>query len=272
MTTSSEPAFQSRFHSRSGFQHRPDSDSETCACPIHREYGDRQPFTAPFGLPFADHVTVHPIDQATAREIYAAHHGYMRDLPNINLCHHGVYYQGQLLGAITYRYPLISRKALRFDADGHLIPEPMTEDGIEADLPEPLHDRAKRLIPLVDESDVARREVISGDGIVEAARICLGARMPNLASAGLARSQEQFLRDYGHRDVRVLLTWVRADYDGSMVRALRDKGWTCTGYREPGQAGNRDEKPIRERYKWRFLCPVEVVTVQASLGVSTTNN
>jgi len=42
-----------------------------------------------------------------------------------------------------------------------------------------------------------------------------------------------------------------------MLRALRDKGWTCTGYREPGQASNRVDNPIRERYKWRFLCPVQ---------------
>ena len=32
-----------------------------------------------------------------------------------------------------------------------------------------------------------------------------------------------------------------------MVRALLDKGWTCTGYREPGQASNREGKPILER-------------------------
>jgi len=48
--------------------------------------------------------------------------------------------------------------------------------------------------------------LIAGDTIVEAARICLGLRIPNLASAALARAQARFVRDHADRDVRFLLT------------------------------------------------------------------
>jgi len=59
---------------------------------------------------------------------------------------------------------------------------------------------------------------------------------------------------------------VRADYQASMIRALQDKGWTCTGWSEPSQAGNRVDTQIRDRYKWRFLCPVKRVHTQAALS------
>jgi serine protease inhibitor len=51
---------------------------------------------------------------------------------------------------------------------------------------------------------------------------------------------EQFVRRHGRRrGVRLLLTFVRADFDGSMIKALKDKGWHCAGKMEPGQAGNQ---------------------------------
>ncbi|MFC6977131.1 hypothetical protein ACFQL1_24195 [Halomicroarcula sp. GCM10025709] len=237
------------------FQHRPSTIS--CDCPIHAG-GD--PFTAPLGVRFADHVDVAPIDRETAAAVYQAHHSYMDSLPSVNLAHHGLYFQESLVGAITYRYPLISKKRIRYGVDGQLRPEPVE---IES-LPRGIRPTARRVLPSTDEP-VVDSEVVAGDTIVEAARICLGVRMPNLASAALARSQERFVRDHEDRSIRFLLTWVRADFDGAMVRALRDKGWTCTGYREPGQASNREDKPIRERYKWRFLCPVERVRKQSTL-------
>ena len=99
-----------------------------------------------------------------------------------------------------------------------------------------------------------------GDEIVEAARVCIGVDFPNLASAALSRSMEQFIRRYAHRrGIRLLLTFVRADFEGSMIKALRDKGWHCNGQTDPGQAGNRPDKAIREYPKWRFLCEVPQV-------------
>lgn len=195
------------------FEHRV-VDEASCDCPIHRDRS-HDPFTAPLGYGFAEDVRAEPIPRQTAREIYAAHHSYMTDLPMVNLEHHGLLYRGELVGAITYRHPLI---------------QSLGYDGVEFD----------------------------GSEIVEAARICIGVDMANLASASLAASQERFVRDHARRrGVRLLLTFVRADYDGSMIRALRDKGWTCTGRTEPGQAGNRPAKEIRERPKWRFLCRVD---------------
>jgi hypothetical protein len=96
-----------------------------------------------------------------------------------------------------------------------------------------------------------------------------GVDFANLASAALAQSMERFVRRRGRRrGVRLLLTFVRADFDGSMIKALRDRGWHCTGKTEPGQAGNRPDKQIREQPKWRFLCEVPAASdrEQTSLG------
>ena len=102
-----------------------------------------------------------------------------------------------------------------------------------------------------------------GDEIVEAAWIYIGVDFHNLASAALARSMERFVRRHGRwRGVRLLLTFVRADFDGSMIKALRGKGWHCAGKMNPGQAGNRLDKQIRERPKWRFLCEVPAASEQ----------
>ncbi len=231
-------------------------DDLGCTCPIHRDR-DREPFTAPLGLSFADRVSVEPITRQQAATIYDAHHAYMDSLPSVNLTHHGLYYRGELMGAITYRYPLLSKKRLHFGPDGNLFPEPISDSDIER-LPPELRSTARRIIPTVSDADVATTTVISGETIIEAARVCLGVRMANLASATLARSQERFVQSPTcEDDVCYLLTFVRADYDGAMIRALRDKGWICTGWTQPSQAGNREEKPIRERYKWRFLCPID---------------
>jgi len=89
--------------------------------------------------------------------------------------------------------------------------------------------------------------------------MCLGVRMPNFASAALARSQERFVAEGSCDNVGYLLTFVRADFDGAMIRALRDKGWSCVGWTRPSQAGNREDRSIRERYKWVFVCPVTTV-------------
>lgn len=233
------------------FHHR--TTGTGCDCPIHRGRA-REPFTAPLGYPFAGDVHVRPITRERAGEIYAAHHSYMMAVPTINLVHHGLYYQSALVGAITYRYPLLHKKAIRYDATGQVLPESID---IDEDLPETLQPTARRILREVTPEEVAERRIVTGDRVIEAARICLGVRMPNLASAALARSMDRFAREQAPadaEDVDYLVTFVRADYDGAMIRALRDKGWVCTGVREPGQAGNREPKPIRERYKWRFCC------------------
>ncbi|WP_114578800.1 hypothetical protein [Saliphagus sp. LR7] len=259
----SEPTSQ---HSVEQFHHCLDTgDGSGCSCPIHRDR-EREPFTAPLGLSFADRVSAEPITRQQAATIYDAHHAYMDSLPSVNLAHHGLYYQNELMGAITYRYPLLSKKRLHFGPDGEVLPEPITDSDIER-LPPELRATSRRIIPTVSAADVATTEVVSGETIVEAARICLGVRMANLASATLARSQERFVQSKAcEDDVRYLLTFLRADYEGAMIRALRDKGWICTGWTKPSQAGNRDQKPIREHYKWRFLCPIEPTDSQSTFN------
>ena len=194
---------------RTGFQFTRASGG--CDCPIHR---DSDPPTAPLGLRFAERVQIETIPRHVAGAIYEAHHSYMDSVPLTNLVHHGLSYQGQLMGAITWRHPLI--RSLNLDETRY-----------------------------------------EGDEIVEAARICIGVDFPNLASAALARSMDQFIRrEARRRGIRLLLTFVRTDYSGSMVKALRAKGWRCTGETGTGQAGNRPDKQIRETPKWRFVCEV----------------
>lgn len=248
------------------FHHR--EDEEGCACPIHRNR-DREPFTAPLGWPFADYVEVRPITREQASEVYAAHHSYMETVPNINLAHTGIYYQRQLVGAVTWRYPLLHRKRLHLDGNGNPLPEPRTRADIREALPKRLHRTALDVLALdrTDPAAVAATPVVDGDQFVEAARICLGVRMANLASAGLARAQEAFVSGPAcEPGVEYLLTFVRADYEATMLRALRDKGWRCVGWTRPTQAGNRPERDIREYRKWTFLCPVETVREQSTLG------
>ena len=246
----------------STFQFQP--QSADCSCPIHRNR-DREPFTAPLGLSFADDVSASPITAEAAAGIYDAHHAYISTLPAVNIDHHGLYFQGQLVGAITYRKPLGTRK-LFFDDDDQLLARPRSELDIES-LPAGLRPTARSIVPSVEETAVTSTDVVGGRSIVEVARICIGVDMPKLASAALAASQEHFVQsDACSDDTDYLLTFVRADYQASMVRALRDKGWTCTGWSEPSQATNRPDTQIRDRYKWRFLCPVDHIHTQAGLS------
>ncbi|ELY28655.1 hypothetical protein C498_10971 [Haloferax volcanii DS2] len=186
---------------QTGFQFTPASGG--CDCPIHH---DSNPVTAPLGLRFAERVQIEAIPQHVAGAIYEAHHSYMDDIPLTNLVHHGLSYQGQLMGAITWRHPLI--RSLKLDETRY-----------------------------------------GGDEIVEAARICIGVDFPNLASAALARSMDQFIRrEARRRGIRLLLTFVRADYSGSMVKALRAKGGTVRERRGQAKQGiDRTSRFVRRR-------------------------
>ncbi len=247
------------------FHHKATTTEAECTCPIHRNR-HRDPFTAPLGLSFANDIETRSIDTEEAELIYNAHHSYMDgDLHNANLDHHGIYYQNELMGAITYRYPMISRKRLHFNTDGELLPEPLSDSDYDS-LPNDLEHRARDLIPQLTDRDIAEAKVVQGDRIVAADRICLGVRMANLASAGLAASQENFFTSESCPDpVKYLITFVRSDYEGSMVKALRGKGWRCVGWTEPSQASNREYKEIRDHYKWCFVCPIEEIIDQCAI-------
>ena len=189
--------------------------NQSCACPVHR---DGDPPTYPLGISFAEKLAIEGIPQHIARDIYAEHHSYRPETPNVNLTHHGVFLDGHLVGSITYRFPLIRRLG---------------------DVP--------------------------GDKIVEVARICIAVEMPNLASAAFARSQDIFIRAYARPNgIRVLLTFVHEDYEGSMLRALRGLGWYHDGIREGKQAGNRPETDIRDADKARWVRELETETTQTT--------
>jgi len=57
--------------------------------------------------------------------IYEANHSYMDDVPLTNLVHHGLCYLGQLMGAITWRHPLIrllEHDETRYEGDETVSP------------------------------------------------------------------------------------------------------------------------------------------------------
>lgn len=251
---------QRQYDSPGQFQTRT-QNVDSCDCPIHAG-GGHGPFTAPLGLGFADDIGIRPLSKPTAEAIYQSHHSYMDgELHPACLSHHGLTYQGALTGAITYRFPLCSKKRLYLDAHGQPVLDPDCRDpDTIADLPDGVRQRARELAQFRPGNQPVESTVINGGTMVEAHRICLGVRMPNLASCGLAHSQEAFFQSEAcPADINYLVTYVRADYPASMIKALRDKGWRYVGWSAPRQAGNRDNKRIRDRYKWVFICPIRAL-------------
>jgi hypothetical protein len=240
-------------------------DSESCSCPVHTGHG-AGPASVPLGIRFADRVSIQTITDSEAEEIYQRHHGYVDTIPDMNITHHGIFFEGDLQGAITWRTGLCQHRKLRWDSEGTLLPRRASELDYNG-LPDEYHGLAEELIDHPDSSDIADTEVVSGGKFVRASRICVAVEdFPNLASCALAKSQARFVADHANRlGTEYLVTFVMCDYPGSMIRALRDRGWRCTGFAEPSQPGNRDAKPINSQWKWRWICPVETVTEQIPL-------
>ncbi|WP_152422257.1 hypothetical protein [Haloarcula marismortui] len=182
-----------------------------------------------------------------------------------NICHCGIFYQDQLMGAVTIRAPLGRRRRLDWDSEGSVVPRPAGELDLSS-LPSPVSDRAQRFIDPPKEEEIASSAVLGGTEIMELNRICIGVDMPNLASAGVARCQEQFLdSDSCPEDIRYFMTMVRADFDASMIRALRGKGWTLRSVSTPSEPGNRESKDIHDEYKWVWVCPAATTHEQEAL-------
>ena len=191
-----------------------------CSCPVCR--GGRPP-TLPLGVPFANRVNIREVPARTAAQVIQAHHSYVPELVRWSLTTaHGVFLDDHLVGVITYRRPMWRS----FTPGRGEVP------------------------------DQYRQEYDKEDAIV-VNRVCIAVSMANLASCSLARSVAKYVQDRRRRDnLRLLMTWVRDDYDGSMFRALSDAGWyegvTVTGH----QAGNRPVTEIRDYDKTRWLYPV----------------
>lgn len=210
----------------------PSGTEDECSCPIHRE---GNPPTLPLGIRFSSRIEVEEIPDATAGTIYEAHHSYMPNIPEVNKVSHGILLDGQLVGAITWRHPLMNC--------------------IGSDT--------------TDRYGLSRQ--YGGEEVIEASRICIGVPMKNLASASLAASQDKFIADYVvGSDLNLLLTFIRIDHTGSMLKALLDKGWFHGGISTPSTAGNREHKEIREWKKIRWLNEIGKSTKNESVLEQTT--
>jgi hypothetical protein len=195
--------------------------------------------TTPKGYEFADRVEIKQITKQTANEVYRHHHSYCGPItgPVFNEGSHGIYYRDQLCGAISYNFGLGKCLSLTF-----------TENGITR-----------------DQSNGITKNICKGGNIVEVDRICIGVDFPNLASCAFAKSQDTFIRnsrqgptfDTTTSNVDFLMTFVRIDHTGSMIKALSDKGWELVGVQEPdASASNRDAREINEWGKTRWIRPI----------------
>jgi len=107
------------------------------------------------------------------------------------------------------------------------------------------------------------RRSASVDGVdyrntVEVARVAVGLDMRNLASCFMAASQDTFVQNWcGERGVELLLTFVHADYEGSMFAALRGKGWKNLREAESRPSGNRQNHGIETDEKELWACSIE---------------
>jgi len=89
--------------------------------------------------------------------------------------------------------------------------------------------------------------------IIEVSRVCIAHDTPNLASCAMSKAQDLFLSDH---DPKLLVTYVREDYKGSMFAALQGKGWERDGHSTGHAPGNRQEHDIHNWDKERWVCPV----------------
>lgn len=93
------------------------------------------------------------------------------------------------------------------------------------------------------------------DEYIELARVTIAVDMPNLASCSLSESQDMFSRGYADDEgIGLLVTYVHEDYEGTMFKALKTKGWQYDGESKGHQAGNRADNDIRDVDKSRWVC------------------
>jgi len=92
------------------------------------------------------------------------------------------------------------------------------------------------------------------ENIREVGRVCVGIDMANLASCAMSKSQDIFADN--HPNTKLLVTFVREDYQGSMFAALKKKGWEHDRTSEGKQPGNSPNKDIYDWDKQRWICPI----------------
>ena len=176
--------------------------------PIREGFG-MEPSAYPLGWPIAEKISVEPIRKRLANDVHVAHHSYVSEPRHNSVANHGVFLDGDLVGAVSYAFLLCSSPIHGYKPDEYL----------------------------------------------ELARVTIGIDMANLASCGMAKSQDLLTDTYAaENDIGLLVTYVHEDYDGSMFAALKKKGWTYDGESAGHQAGNRAENDIRDVDKTRWVC------------------
>lgn len=103
-------------------------------------------------------------------------------------------------------------------------------------------------------------EGVNHTNIVSVSRVVIVPDTSNLASCGMARSQELFEMNTAiEYDTELLITWVIEGKKGSMFSALKGLGWECRGTRD-GQGQQPSSRPNKDIYmekKARWICPIE---------------
>ncbi len=89
--------------------------------------------------------------------------------------------------------------------------------------------------------------------IREVARVCIANDTPNLASCAMAKAQDKFLEERAE-GIELLVTYVREDYEGTMFKALKSKGWERDGHSKGHAPGNRKKHEIHDWDKERWVC------------------
>jgi len=100
---------------------------------------------------------------------------------------------------------------------------------------------------------------ISRKHYFEVSRVAIGVDFPNLASCGMAKSQKIFIDEFAQaNDIKMLITYVRDDYEGSMFEALSGLGWEYDKDSKGHQPGNKPSREIYDYDKKRYVCMVNV--------------
>lgn len=95
--------------------------------------------------------------------------------------------------------------------------------------------------------------------IIEVSRVCIAHDTPNLASCAMSKAQETFVGNYDN-NLKLLVTYVREGYEGSMFAALEGKGWEKDGTSSgKARAPHHATGEVHEIYtvdKERWVCEI----------------
>jgi len=89
--------------------------------------------------------------------------------------------------------------------------------------------------------------------IREVVRVCIANETPNLASCAMSKAQDMYTSEIDD-EIKLLVTYVRSGYDGTMFKPLRGKGWEFDRRMDGHQPGNHPNQDIYGYEKDRWIC------------------